>query len=183
MSNFLRESLKNLKTVGTITRSSKFLCEHVVRLANLKKARCVVELGAGDGVLTRYILSDLPPGSKLLAFEINKNFCSSLREIHDKRLIIIEDSAERLSYYLALYGFAKVDVIISALPFVVFPDAVSGSIVQSCYDYLEPLGKYVQIQYSLLTKKLYKNVFGNLNIRFELLNLPPAFVFISQKRA
>jgi phospholipid N-methyltransferase len=44
-------------------------------------------------------------------------------------------------------------------------------------------GYYVQLHYSLLAKKLYEKTFGNVDINFVLLNIPPAFVLASEKRA
>ena len=53
---FLKESIKNIKTVGTFTRSSKFLCRGMVKHVDFENAHTIVELGAGDGVITKHIL-------------------------------------------------------------------------------------------------------------------------------
>ena len=52
---FLREGIKNLRTVGTLTRSSKFVCREMVNQVDFSKVKNVVELGAGDGVITKHI--------------------------------------------------------------------------------------------------------------------------------
>jgi len=178
---FFKEGIKNLKTIGTITRSSKFLCAKIVGLSSLDDAKCIVELGAGDGVMTTHILKDMRKDAKLFAFEINPKFCATMRLINDDRLIVIEDSAEHLEEQLRKHGFEQIDVIFSALPFVVFPDEVAQSIVQNCYDILKPLGQYFQIHYSLLEKNLYKRIFGHVDIKFQLLNIPPAFILTCLK--
>ena len=67
---FFFESLKNIKSVGTVTRSSRYLCQAVVREAALRKAKVVVELGAGDGVMTRHLLKAMAPDAILFSFEI-----------------------------------------------------------------------------------------------------------------
>lgn len=178
---FLREGIRNLKTVGTITRSSRFLCAKVVSLSNLKGSKCIVELGAGDGVMTRHILEVMPADATLFAFEINSNFCHKLRSIDDSRLFVVEDSAEHLERYLDEHGFHQIDTVFSALPFVMLPEEVSNSIVKSCYHYLKPLGQYLQIHYSLLAKDLYKRIFGHVDVTFHLLNIPPAFILACSK--
>lgn len=178
---FFKEGMKNLKTIGTVTPSSKFLCEKMVGLSDLMGAKCIVELGAGDGVMTSHILKRMPADAMLFAFEINPRFCEKMREINDPRLVVVEDSAEHLVKYLKQYGFHQIDVVFSALPFVVLPDEVSQSIVQSCYDRLKPLGQYFQLHYSLIEKKLYKRIFGNVNVTFHLLNIPPAFILTCSK--
>ena len=181
--DFLKESIKNLKTVGTITRSSKFLCKKMIRPVNFSQADTIVELGAGDGVITKHIVKSMKKDAKLLTFEVNESFCNIMRdEIKDDRVHIIEDSAERLEHYLGKVGAKQIDYVISAIPFVVVPDEVALDIVSTCKKFLKPGGLYIQVHYSLLEKKLYQKVFGNVDINFVPLNLPPAFVLVSEKR-
>jgi len=178
---FLREGLRNLKTVGTVTRSSKHLCKGMIKHVDFQGARLIVELGAGDGVITKHILRSMHPDAKLLAFEVHPKFCDSLRRINDKRLIVAEDSAEKLDEYLAMIGVEEVDYVISAIPFVALPKEVGFSIVRACHKHLRHSGLYIQVHYSLLTKSLYESVFGNVDVNFVPLNVPPAFVLVSVK--
>lgn len=180
---FLREGIRNLKTVGTIMRSSRLLCSKVVSMSQLDGAKCIVELGAGDGVMTRHILDRMPPNAILFAFEINPRFCKLLQNVNDRRLIIVEDSAENLEVHLAKHGFSEIDTVFSALPFVMLPDEVANSIVKSCHHFLKPLGQFLQIHYSLLERDLYKRIFSQVNVTFHLLNVPPTFIFACSKAA
>jgi len=179
---FLKESLKNLKTVGTVVRSSKYVCKEMVSHVDFSKAKTIVELGAGDGVITKHILEKMEPGSKLLSFEVNENFCKTLRKIKDDRLEVIEDSAAKLEEYVAKFNLSQPDFIISAIPFVSLPDELGYEIVGECKKSLQPGGLFIQIHYSLLAKKLYQNIFGNVDVSFVPLNIPPAFVLVSEKR-
>lgn len=176
---FFKESIKNLKTVGTITRSSKYLCKAMIKPIDFSKAKVIVELGAGDGVVTSHILSAMEPDAKLLAFELNAKFCNQIRQkVKDDRLIIIEDDASKLKEYLEANGLEKADAVISALPFTLIPEEITNQIIQSCKDNMVKGGRYVQIHYSLIPKKYYKNVFGNIAIRFSPINVPPAWVMV-----
>ncbi|MCB0568415.1 MAG: methyltransferase [Phaeodactylibacter sp.] len=179
---FLREGLRNLKTVGTVTRSSRRLCEGAIKHVDFPQARVIIELGAGDGVITKHILQHMHPDARLLAFEVNPRFCESLRDIQDPRLIVVEDSAEKLAEYMARIGAEKADYVISAIPFVALPKEMGYNIVRACYNNLRVSGRYIQVHYSLLAKKLYESVFGNVDINFVPLNVPPAFVLVSEKR-
>ncbi len=182
--SFLSESLKNLKEVGTITKSSGPMCKKMVAQAQIKETdKVVVELGAGDGVITKHILRSLPPQATLLSFEVNPNFCQILRNIDDPRLVVIEDSAEHLAKYLDEHGFQQVDAVISAVPFVAIPEELTYSILYACKKRMKQGAFYVQIHYSLLTRKIYQKVFGNVVTNFVLRNLPPAFVLTSQKKS
>jgi len=179
---FLRESLRNLKTVGTVTRSSKFLCKGMIEPVDFKKADVIIELGAGDGVVTEHILKAMKPGSKLFAFEVNKAFCDLMREKFkgDDRLVVVEESAAIVADVLKKHNVQQADYVISAIPFVSLPDELGYEIVYACKNILKPKGLYIQIHYSLLMKKMYKKVFGNVDVSFVPLNLPPAFVLVSK---
>ncbi|MBR9919643.1 MAG: methyltransferase domain-containing protein [Bacteroidetes bacterium] len=153
----------------------------MVKQIDFSQVDHIVELGAGDGVITHHILKQMKPDAKLFAFELLSNMADDLRKIDDDRLIIIEDSAEKLIMYMEKHGVKEVDAIISALPFVAFPDDLAYKIVNQCKHVMKKGGRYVQVHYSLLAKKIYENIFGNVNISFVPLNVPPAFVLVSEK--
>lgn len=180
---FFSESLKNLKRTGTITRSSKYLCEKMVEPVDFKNSKVIVELGAGDGVVTEYILREMRKDATLLTFEINEEFAKTISDkIKDKRMVLITDSADKLPEYLAKYGFEHADNIVSALPFVSLPDDLGTSIKKKSRDVLKKGGRFVQIHYSLLEKSSYEKIFGNIDVSFEARNIPPAFVMVCEKK-
>ena len=181
--SFFTEGLKNLKTVGTVTRSSKFLCRAAVNHVDFSQAKVVVELGAGDGVITKHILRQLRPDAKVLAFEVLPNMAEKLRKLNDDRLIVVEDSAEKVGAYLQKHGLADADFVVSAIPFAALPEEVGARIVEQAKAHLKPNGLYIQVHYSLVRKKMYESVFGNVRHEFVPLNVPPAFVLVSEKRA
>ena len=179
---FFKESIKNLKTVGTLTRSSKFLCRGMIKHVDFSTARVIVELGPGDGVITEHILKSMRSDCKLMIFEVNKNFISQLKDIKDDRLIVVEDSAENLEQHLAEHNITKIDTVISAIPFVIIPEPLATNIVQTCKDNLIAGGNFVQMHYSLMAKKLYTNVFGQVDVNWVPLNIPPAFVMVCRNK-
>lgn len=180
--DFFRESLKNIRTVGTVTRSSKSLCKAMIKHVDFKSARVLLELGAGDGVITKHILKKMHKDARLLCFEVNAEFCKQLRAINDPRLIVVEDSAEHLERYMKENHWEHLDAVISAIPFVSLPDDLGLTIIGECKRFLKEGGLFIQVHYSLLAKKLYQKVFGNVDVNFAPLNIPPAFVLVSEKR-
>lgn len=180
---FFREGLRNLKTVGTLTRSSNQLCKSAIQHVDFETANVIVELGAGDGVITEHLLKQMKPNAKLFAFEVNEKFCTRLRAIGDERLIVVEDSAENMGKYLAQHNITHADVAVSAIPFVALPKELSNSIIRTTKQYLKEGGFYIQIHYSLIMKSLYESIFGNVDVHFVLFNVPPAFVLVSEKQA
>jgi phospholipid N-methyltransferase len=179
--SFFKEGIRNLKTVGTLTRSSRFLSRGMIRHVDFSSAKVLVELGAGDGVITKHILNQMSPDACLYAFEVLPIMCKHLREIEDDRLIVVEDSAENIGQYLKQNEHTHADFILSAIPFVALPKELGFRIVEQCKKHLVDGGKYMQVHYSLLAKDLYQKIFGNVAIHFVLFNLPPAFVLVSEK--
>lgn len=173
---FFKQGLKNLKTIGTVTRTSFFACKSIIKLLEFKKIHVLVELGAGDGAITKYLLKELKPDSRLIAFELNEQFCKSLRALNDPRLIIVQDSAEKLEEHLTFHGIERVDAMVSALPFAIIPDPITNAVLQSCKKSLNPGGAFIQIHYSLKRKKLYESIFGSVKVKLIPFNIPPLFV-------
>jgi phospholipid N-methyltransferase len=178
---FLIEGIRNIKTTGTITRSSRYVCRKMIEEVNFDTAKCIVELGGGDGVVTKHILKNLKGDTKLITFEILPQFCELLRNLNDDRLIVAEDSAENIKKHLKANGFEKADYVISTLPIVNIPEEIGERIVTAARDNLVDGGLYMQLHYSLLAKHLYEKVFGNIVHKFVVRNVPPAFILKSVK--
>lgn len=180
--NFLKESFKNLRTTGAVARSSKYLVREMMQPINFMQAKVIVELGAGDGVLTVELLNRMSPDALLLCFEINAEFCKILRgAIDDPRFILIEDSAENLEIHLQTFGFKEADYIMSAIPFMALPNELVHRIVSVCHKVLKNKGLYIQYHYTSFIQKMYRKFFGNVDVVFVPLNIPPAFVMICEK--
>ncbi|MCC6461892.1 MAG: methyltransferase domain-containing protein [Saprospiraceae bacterium] len=181
--HFLRESIRNLKTTGSVARSSRFLCRRIAGKIIPEKARVVVELGPGDGAITRHILERLKPDAQVLVFEINEVFIEKLKgAFDDPRLTLIHDSAEHLGRHLQERGIASVDYIVSGIPFVMLPESLAISITTECRKWLRTGGLFIQFHYSPLLIQFYKRVFGNTTVDFIPINIPPAFVIVCEKR-
>lgn len=176
-SSFLKEAISNLKTIGSVRPSSPSLCRAMTSCVNPRVKQIIIELGAGEGTITHYILRRMNPASRLITFEINENFLSQLREINDPAMTIINDSAENLQRQLHRFRINEVDVIVSSLPLVLFDKELSEHIIHACYEKLRRGGMFVQFHYSYLNKKMYERVFDRVRVKFILGNLPPAFVF------
>ncbi len=179
--SFLREGLKNIRTTGTITRSGTALCLAAIDRIDWSTTKVVVELGAGDGVITRHILRYLRPDARVIAFEVFPDLCADLRAIGDDRLVVAEDSAENIRSYLDRIGADFADHIVSALPFAALPPALGREIVTAARDNLRPGGCYNQVHYSLKTKDWYAEAFGEVEARRVFLNLPPAWVLYCKR--
>jgi phosphatidylethanolamine/phosphatidyl-N-methylethanolamine N-methyltransferase len=179
---FLKAFLKNPLRTGSVIPSSSYLSKKMIESVDFGNVRCIVELGCGAGVITKIILQKMPSSSKLICFEINSRLAKHARNrIRDPRLIIINDSAEKIGQYLNEYGIASADYIISGLPLVSLPKVTSQNILRHVYGHLRSGGQYIQFQYSLTSLKGLRRMFSAVTISFVFLNFPPAFVYVCTK--
>jgi phospholipid N-methyltransferase len=144
-------------------------------LARVEEARLVVEFGAGSGVYTRELLRRMAPDARLLAFEVDEQLAARLRaEIDDARLRLLTASAEEVEQHL---DGARVDVLVSALPFTSLPAPVRRRVLDVSPTILSPEGVMLVLQYSPLVQGELQRRFRSVKRRISPLNLPPAFLF------
>ncbi len=180
--HFLWNFIKNPRQVGSVTPSSRWLCRRLVRAADLSRCDCVIEFGPGNACLTKHILELLSAEATLFAFEINKEFCTLLQRDHaHPRLVIINDSAEKVREHLAARGLEGADYIFSGLPFTTLPAPLRVRILQETFGALKPGGKFIAYQYSLYLLRVLRGIFDEVRVSFEPRNIPPAFCFVCTK--
>ncbi|MEW6610270.1 MAG: methyltransferase domain-containing protein [Patescibacteria group bacterium] len=180
---FLKNSLRNFNQIGAFVPSSQFLARTMLEGVQIPRAQCVVEFGGGTGAITAPILKLLPSTATLIVFELNKELALHLRDtIRDHRVRVVCDHAERIGYYLKKYGYKKADYIISSLPLAHYGQRALTHVLSEIVTHLHPHGVYVQYQYSLRSFWQVKKVFGNVALKFELYNFPPAFVYVCQQQ-
>lgn len=179
---FFEAFLRNPRQVGALVQTSPFVAKEITKSLNFQNAKCIVELGSGMGNITKKIIAKMPAGCTLLCFEIDAHLCQQFQKnVSDKRVKIIQDSAENLERYLKQLGFEKVDYIISTIPLSPIPYRTIKKILGQSFQYLTPGGKFVQVQYSLLGRKYLRMLFPKMSISFVFLNFPPAFVYVCVK--
>ena len=176
--NFFKESIKNYKTTGTITPSSKHLASRMLKKINFKTADVIVELGPGNGAITKHILKKIHPKATLICFEINDAFYNELLKINHPQLVVLKASAENILEELEKLNLTKACHVVSSLPLTIIPPQISNRILKNAFKSLSHQGTYIQYQYNLSYFRKLKLVFGKkIALDFEPLNLPPAFVY------
>lgn len=179
---FFRVAVKNLKTSGTITPSSRYLAKKMLSKIDFSSANVLVELGPGNGAITRKILHKLHKDATLVCFEINDVFYQQLKKIDHPQLVVLNASAEDIVEELQKLGYQKSCHIVSSLPLTIIPDDISDTILKNSFSSLESNGTFIQYQYSLTYFKKLKKVFKDaISLDFEILNIPPAFIYRCKK--
>lgn len=173
--------ISNIRTSGTVRPSSNFLIDRLLRPVDFARAERIVELGAGNGCVTREILRRMRPDARLVSLEKNAAFVEECRSIRDDRIELLHACATDLPYVLAELGIDGVDYVVSSLPLAIMNQDRVARVLEVSRGSLRADGMFLQYQYSL-------RHFANLNTRyrevrlgFTLRNLPPAFVYECMK--
>jgi phospholipid N-methyltransferase len=176
--SFFKEAVKNWRSTGSIVRSSPRLIKKMMQSIAFEEIDLIVELGAGQGCITKALAQSLKGDTRLLALELNNQFFEELFLIAKENVEIIQGDALHLPAYVKK---ESVDVVVSGLPFANFSPKLKTDILEKCYESLKPNGLFIQFQYSLIDYKLLQRKFSSVEKKFTPLNIPPAFIYICRK--
>lgn len=180
---FLRSFLRDWRTIGSVTPSSRFLVGAMLDRIDFATARHIVEYGPGTGVFTVEALRRMGPDGRLLALDTEAPFIAALRErLPDPRLIAVPGSAASVERHLAALGWPGADAILSGIPYTAMPAPLRAAILRASAAALAPDGVFLAYQYSPYIRPLLGQLFDRVETRWVPLNLPPAFYFICRER-
>ncbi|MCK4288980.1 MAG: hypothetical protein KAW86_07240 [Bacteroidales bacterium] len=173
MKSFIKD-----KHVGAIFPSSKLIVKKIIDKIDFQKAKIIVEYGPGKGVITKKLLDNMHDDASLFVFETNEQFINDLFQIKDRRLIIINTSAENARLVLKnRYKTERVDYIVSTIPFTFLDRRMRRRIIYRTFTLNLLLKGFITYQYSWLIFHLINRKFKKANWKFVLLNIPPAIIF------
>ena len=169
---------KNLFTTGAISETSREVEIEICSRLPKGDHKIIVEYGMGHGNITREILKNIAPTSKVYAFEVNTAFCHHVKEeIRDGRLIIVNDSAEHVK---ELVKERAVDAFIASIPFTFLSNEVGARIIQDSYDMLAVGGYYSQVLYTRFNYKKFVKIFDECSIT-KIPNIPTEYIYHCKK--
>lgn len=171
---FTLNAIKNLKQTGSLFSSSSTLANKIVETLSPNENLNIIELGAGNGIITKHILKKVNQNSLLHTFEINENFIDNLNKINDDRLKIYNACVSNLVEY---FPEKEIDFVISSLPLANIDEDFKIQLMKDIKHILKPKGHFIQYQYSKKDLKLIKNNFSNTQTHLCIKNLPPAFIY------
>jgi phospholipid N-methyltransferase len=157
----------------------------LVQHARLENSNVVLEFGAGTGVVTSYILQEMPPQSRFAAIEINPEFAAIFRASYPG-VPVFEDSVENARAICDSLNIDLADSIISGLPWALFSKTMQVAVLDQIKKVLRPGGTFVTFGYlqSLALpgarrfSEFLPNYFGTVSRSPTIWrNVPPAFVY------
>lgn len=169
------------KGVASVTPSSRFMVERVLKAMDARNAKVVVEFGAAGGVMTRRILEEMPEGGTLIAIELNDKLFEALKEIKNPKLIAVNGDVREVKKICAAHGVNGVDVIVSGIPFAFLSGRGRHELLKDIHDLLQPTGRFVAYQVTTHLIGLLEDYFRKVKTQFEIRNIPPHFVFTAYK--
>jgi len=173
--DFLIEGVKNIKEMGALTRSGPILCRKMISPVPGDKDVIVVELGPGDGVITKHLLAKITPNSKVISIELNPRLFVELSKIKDPRLIAINDNMENLENILSDLNIDQADHLVSAVPFMMMKNDFVIDYLNKNKKFIKKGGSFTQVHYAY-KRRFYERIFGNAKVHFVPANVPPAIV-------
>lgn len=173
--DFLIQGVKNIKEVGALTRSGPLLCKKMILPVPSDKDVVVVELGAGDGVITRHLLEKVTSNSRIISVELNETLHKKLASIQDERLTAVHGNIDDLDKILDDQGIDKMDYMVSAVPFMIMDNDYVIAFLNKFKKRIKKGGAFTQVHYGF-KRKFYEKIFGNAKLHFVPANVPPALV-------
>lgn len=185
---FLREFLRNWKTVGAVAPSSRGLAELMMQASGASQAARILELGPGTGAFTQAIAEVMRPDAAYLGVEVNEAFVQQLRP-RFPRMRFEQAGAQEFDLTTPEFG-GGFDAIISGLPWTAFPEPLQQAILSNVLPHLAPNGCFVTFAYfgfhQLPGGRRFRALLESLlpkvtTTRVVWANVPPAFVYVGRK--
>lgn len=183
--HFFQTFVRRPRSVGALSPSSPALARAMIQGLPLDTADTVVELGPGTGAFTGPILERIGAHATFIALELDASHARVLRRRFPK-ILVYNDSAERVGDYLAAQRKKRANCVISGLPWANLDSSLQTRIMDSIMSALGADGVFTTFAYLharwLPKARRYRSRLERLFSRVETSpvvwkNLPPAFVY------
>lgn len=144
---FVRQFLRSPTTIGAVAPSSAYLARRITADVPQDGAPVVLELGPGSGAFSGEVRRRLGGRGRHVAIEVNPPMAAALRARHPCVEVLEGDAADTAGL-LRDIGVTRVDLVVSGLPWAVFPAAKQEAILDSVVAAMPPEGRFATFAYS-----------------------------------
>ena len=189
MSSLFAKFLSHPGQVGAFCASSRALAVEMARFVGQNGAETVVELGPGTGAITCEIVPRLAKNSRFIAVELDPEMAENIRQRFPQAHVSC-GCASNLPEILCENGCSCADVIVSGLPWAIFPEKLQDEILGAVIEALPPGGSFSTFAYiqgvmlpaGIRFRRRLERLFSKVETSPIIWrNLPPAFVYRCQK--
>ncbi len=190
---FFREFVKSPAELGTCFTSSPALGKAITEGMGLETAKTVIETGAGAGAITEDILRRIQPSPActFVAIELNAGLAIALKE-RFPRVRVYREDAQNIRSVCERENIVPgtVDVVISSLPFLLFPAGLQERIIHETAAVLKPGGTFAMLTYRVEAimpsvkrfRRIMEREFSTVaDPRRITANFPPAHIYRCEK--
>jgi phosphatidylethanolamine/phosphatidyl-N-methylethanolamine N-methyltransferase len=179
---FLKQLLKNPKTMGALYPSSQALSDFILKQTHYLDGDYILEIGAGTGSLTKGLISGGIPKEKIIVVELDKKLYNFLKsKILDVN--IINADAKHLPNILPKNVIGKISTVVSGIPMMNLSEKEKMAIIDACFLVMKQNGRLIQFTYKPTSPincekfNLEKKFLGRV-----MFNVPPASVWEFTKK-
>jgi phospholipid N-methyltransferase len=124
---FLQAFIKSPLKIGAIKPSSPELARKMLEGIKPDAENIILELGVGTGAITKFIAENVPDRNSYLGIELDPVLARSAKQKFPDLQIVRGNACEARSIHEES-GLGKVSYVVSGLPFVSLPAAVSEQV-------------------------------------------------------
>lgn len=169
--NFIKNPLQNASVIPSSKKASISILQNI----DFEEVNTIVELGAGNGNFTQFIIDKARKGTKIILVEIESSYIEILEEKFGDRAIIEHKGAHQLSEILQKHGVEHVDLLVSGLPFL--PTGMKDQ----TFETIDRLTQHGTIfRFFTYMPPIMKVVYKDLPIekkQFVFQNIPPMWIY------
>ena len=179
---FFRRWLRNPLQMGSIIPSSPSLCRKIAAAVERGPDECVLELGAGTGVISAALLAAGVPANKLIVVEIVPEMAQFLRESLPGVNVVCGDAFD-LRNTLPVHMQGRIGTAICGIPLVLLP-LERQEAFRDAVEAVAPGKGFLLYTYCATSPLPYgKLSMDARRMAFTLANFPPASVWRYRPRA
>lgn len=177
--SFNRRWVNFWKDIGYGLPSSNFLIQRMLRYIQWNNLNTIVELWGWMGSMTRAIIAKKNDSTIFTTCEIQESRFHELKKYQNSHTnVLLMDAEACLSQFVPW----TVQAIVSTLPLWSMSPMHAREILAAASKSLSNEGRFLQYQYFASNKEDIEKYFQIVDVAWEPLNFPPAFIYICKRR-